>query len=57
VPAWHTERFAAALEAAGVDHETKIFEHGRHGLGLAADDPDVGQWTKYCAKWLQNHGF
>ncbi|HME50993.1 MAG TPA: alpha/beta hydrolase [Candidatus Lokiarchaeia archaeon] len=57
VPAWHTEQFAAALEAAGVDHETRIFEHGRHGLGLATDDPDVGRWTQYCASWLHDHGF
>lgn len=57
VPVWHSERFTAALKAAGVDHETRIFEHGRHDLILASDDPDFGQWTLYCARWLQDHGF
>jgi hypothetical protein len=29
-----------------------VYPHGRHGLGLATDDPQVSTWTDLCARWL-----
>jgi acetyl esterase/lipase len=53
----HSEWFANGLHREGIDHRFHLFDHGRHGLGLAEDDPVVGQWTKFCAEWLQKHQF
>jgi acetyl esterase/lipase len=48
---------AAALGQQGVPFELHVFPRGAHGLGLAPDDPVVGQWTGLCARWLQGLGF
>lgn len=48
---------AEALSAKGVLCEMHIYPHGRHGLGLAKDDPVVGQWTGQVQKWLLRLGF
>ncbi len=48
---------AKALTAHGVTHETHIFPHGAHGLGLAGDMEDVSQWAPLCQKWLLSLGF
>jgi hypothetical protein len=34
-----------------------LFEHGKHGAGLAADNPALRPWTALCATWLASHGF
>jgi hypothetical protein len=34
-----------------------IFPHGRHGLGLAADVPEVKDWPMLCGEWLKEIGF
>ena len=57
VPVGHALRYTAALAAAGVPVELHVFPRGRHGLGLAADVPDVGQWTDLCARWLASQGW
>ena len=60
---WHTAddarvlvenslRFAGALSNHGVPFALHIYPHGRHGLGLAQDDPVVSSWTTLCATWL-----
>jgi PelA/Pel-15E family pectate lyase len=49
--------FFQALHAAGVSAELHVFPHGRHGVGLAPDDPVLSQWPKLCAAWLQAMGF
>ena len=48
---------AEALSAKGVLCEMHVYPHGRHGLGLAQDDPVVGQWTGQVQTWLLNQGF
>lgn len=48
---------AEALSAKGVLCEMHIYPHGRHGLGLATDDPVVGQWTAQVQRWLLGLGF
>ena len=49
--------FAAALSRNRVPFELHVFETGRHGLGLAPDNPDVAVWTDLCADWLRRLGF
>lgn len=65
---WHTSddemldvdnvyHLAQAYAAAKVPLSLHVFPHGRHGLGLATDDPTVGSWTTLCAQWLSDQGF
>jgi len=65
---WHTAEdqsvpvencfvFATALRQHAVPFEAHVFPHGRHGLGLAVDDPVVGQWRGLCVGWLKQQGF
>jgi acetyl esterase/lipase len=65
---WHTAEdekvpvencfvFGTALRRSGVPFEMHVFPKGRHGLGLANDDPVVGQWKNLCAVWLNKQGF
>lgn len=57
VPVVNSFLYASALRAAGVPFELHCFEHGRHGVGLATDDPTLSLWTLLCARWLANRGF
>lgn len=65
---WHTAEddnvpvenclvFSEALHRCGVPFELHVFPHGRHGKGLANDDPVVGQWKGLCSGWLKEMGF
>ncbi len=49
--------YAHALRAAKVPFEAHLYEHGRHGVGLAKDDPIVSTWTQRCAAWLGTKKF
>jgi acetyl esterase/lipase len=49
--------FASALREHGVPFELHVYEHGRHGLGLAEGDAYASAWTAACAAWLRNRGF
>lgn len=57
VPVSNSLNYARALFAAGVPAELHVFPAGRHGLGLAVDEPGPGQWTSLCAAWLQRAGW
>jgi acetyl esterase/lipase len=57
VPVQNSLLFAAALAEHGVPFALHVFPRGRHGLGLAGDDPVVGAWTGLCAAWLRGQGF
>lgn len=57
VPVENSLLFAGALRRAGVPFALHVYPHGRHGLGLATDDPVVGSWTTLCAAWLATQGF
>ncbi len=48
--------FFDALRAAGVPAELHVFGHGKHGVGLAADDPALAAWPRLCAQWLEARG-
>jgi acetyl esterase/lipase len=55
VPMENSFLFASACRAAGVPVEVHVYETGKHGLGLAPDQPDVRTWTDHAAAFLQRH--
>jgi acetyl esterase/lipase len=57
VPVQNSLLFYQALRAAGVDAEMHIFEHGKHGVGLARNIPELSAWPTLLASWLQAHGW
>lgn len=57
VPALNSIALCAALARHGIPYELHVYASGRHGLGLAPDDPVVGTWTQHCAAWLRGRGF
>lgn len=57
VPVHHSLAYAGSLIRAGVPAELHVFPHGRHGLGLAPEDPGPAQWTSLCAAWLTRMGW
>lgn len=57
VPPENSVLFFTACRKAGVPVEMHIFEHGRHGVGLAQDDPVLSAWPKLCERWLTRHGW
>jgi acetyl esterase/lipase len=57
VPVENSLAFFEALKKAGVPAELHVFPHGRHGVGLAPQDPVLSQWPGLCASWLRAMGF
>ena len=53
VPAENSVLFFLALRKAGVPAEMHIFQHGPHGVGLAATDQVLSEWTQCLANWLK----
>lgn len=57
VPLDNALLWASACARQRVPCALHVFPRGRHGLGLAAEDPTVSQWTDLCARWLGELGF
>ena len=57
VPVENSLLYAQALSKNKIPFEMHIFPNGRHGLGLAEDDPVVGKWTELCESWLKQQGY
>ncbi|MFD0678487.1 MULTISPECIES: alpha/beta hydrolase [unclassified Paenibacillus] len=57
VPVENSLIFASSLSRNKVPYELHVFESGRHGLGLAAEQPGVRAWPELCADWLKRQGF
>ncbi|CDN42280.1 MULTISPECIES: alpha/beta hydrolase [Paenibacillus] len=57
VPVENSLMLAAALSRAGVPFDLHVYEKGRHGMGLADEDPHVANWHAVCGLWLQRQGF
>ncbi|MDO5535652.1 MAG: alpha/beta hydrolase [Propionibacteriaceae bacterium] len=57
VPALHPLTLMTSLAVAGVPFEAHVFRSGRHGLGLADEDPAVAQWTNLAEHWLADRGW
>ena len=56
VPVANSLLFFEALQKAGVPGELHVFAHGKHGVGLAKDDPALSQWPKLCELWMKGRG-
>ncbi len=57
VPVMNSVLFYEALLHAGVPAEMHIFEQGRHGSGLAQDNPQLRMWPVLLQNWLHLHGW
>lgn len=56
VPVQNSVFFYLALRKAGVPAEMHIYLKGRHGVGLAQDDPVLRTWPDRLADWLHAQG-
>ena len=56
VPVQNSIEFYLAMRKAGVPVEMHIYEHGRHGVGLAKNDPELSTWPTLLANWLRLRG-
>ncbi len=56
VPVENSVRFYSALRKAGVPAEMHLYEHGRHGVGLAPNDPVLSTWADRLNDWLRIRG-
>lgn len=56
VPVENSLLFFQAMKRAGVPGELHVFAHGRHGVGLAPEDPVLSQWPRLCAQWMEGLG-
>ncbi len=65
---WHTAsdssvavenslNMALALSEKKIPYELHVFPEGRHGLGLAPDNPHVAQWASLLVNWLKFNNF
>ena len=57
VPVGNSLQYAKALTELGVPTELHVLPHGRHGLGLAPDVPEVAVWSRLCEDWLRRGGW
>ncbi len=57
VPVMNSVLFYEALLRAGVPAEIHIFEQGRHGVGLAQDNPQLRMWPVLLQNWLHLNGW
>ncbi|MFC4596638.1 alpha/beta hydrolase [Cohnella hongkongensis] len=57
VPVENALLFAGALIRNKVSCELHVYETGRHGLGLAGDEPRTATWTELCGSWLIGRGW
>lgn len=57
VPVENSMMFAAALRKAKVPYELHVYETGKHGVGLAQNNPVLSTWSKMLENWLHVRGF
>jgi dipeptidyl aminopeptidase/acylaminoacyl peptidase len=57
VPVINSVMFYEALVKAGVPAEMHIFQHGGHGVGLAAANPELSVWPDLVIKWMRERGY
>jgi acetyl esterase/lipase len=56
VPVQHSVLFYLACVEAGVPAELHAYEPGRHGVGLAQDQPALESWPDLLLAWLRTRG-
>ncbi|MGV3587742.1 MAG: alpha/beta hydrolase [Adhaeribacter sp.] len=52
VPVENSLRFAAACSKNKVPFALHVYPHGRHGVGMALDNPALKSWTTLLVDWL-----
>jgi acetyl esterase/lipase len=57
VPVLNSVTFYEALVKAGVPAEMHLFQHGAHGAGLAAANPQLSVWPDLVIKWMRERGY
>jgi acetyl esterase/lipase len=57
VPPENSVLFYLALRKAGVPAELHVYERGRHGVGLAPQDPVLSSWPDRLKDWMKVHGW
>jgi acetyl esterase/lipase len=57
VPVLNSVLFYEALVKAGVSAELHIFQHGAHGAGLGAANPQLSIWPELLIKWMRERGY
>jgi acetyl esterase/lipase len=57
VPVMNSVMFYSALVREGIPVEMHLFQHGRHGAGLAPGNPELSPWTELLAKWMVERGY
>lgn len=57
VPPENSIAFYQALRKHKIPCELHIYEKGRHGVGLAQNDPVLGTWPARLADWLKVRGY
>ena len=57
VPVMNSVLFYQALVANHVPAEMHVFEHGRHGVGLAQTDRELGLWPELLFNWMRANGW
>lgn len=53
VPVENALLYVKACRQHNVPVELHCFEHGPHGMGLAANDEHIGLWVKLMINWMQ----
>ena len=57
VPVENSVLYYLALRKHKVPAELHVYEHGRHGVGLAQFDPILSSWPIRLESWLRFHGW
>ena len=57
VPVMNSVLFYEALVRAGVPAEMHLYQHGRHGVGLAPSEPALRGWPELLAAWMVERGY
>lgn len=57
VPVRNAIEFYLALQQHRIASELHVYQKGRHGVGLAADDPILSTWPGRLEDWLTTNGF
>jgi acetyl esterase/lipase len=57
VPVMNSVMFYTALVKAGVPAEMHLFQHGGHGAGLAAKNPQLSVWPELLIQWMRERGY
>jgi acetyl esterase/lipase len=57
VPVQNSVFFYLALRRSGVPAEMHLYLQGKHGVGLAQDNPVLRSWPDRLADWLKVQGF